>query len=83
MSEPSAGFSIAPSGSVCYDYTRINGEKFKVSIVIVPVSIRTGSGLRIIWSCNRRIHCYNPSCTYSRVNRKPKRVSSTKPSKSV
>jgi len=48
----------------------IKGEKFKVSVIIVPVSIRTGSGLRIIWCCNRGIHCYNPSCTYSRVNRR-------------
>jgi hypothetical protein len=70
-------------GSACHDYTSVNGEKFKVSVIIVPVSIRTGSGLRIVWSYNRRIHCYNPSCIYSRVNRKSKRVSSTKPSKSV
>jgi len=73
MSEPSIGFTLAPSGSTCHEYISIKGEKFKVSIVIVPVSIRTGSGLRIIWSCNMGIHCYNPSCTYSRVNRKSKR----------
>ena len=73
MSEPSVGFTLAPSGSTCYDYTSIKGEKFKVSVIIVPVSIRTGSGLRIIWCCNSGIHCYNPSCTYSRVNRKSKR----------
>jgi hypothetical protein len=66
VSESSIGFTLAPSGSTCHDYTSIKGEKFKVSIVIVPVSIRTGSGLRIIWSCNMGIHCYNPSCTYSR-----------------
>jgi hypothetical protein len=73
-SKPSTdGFSIAPSGSTCYDYTSINGEKFKVSIVIVPVSIRTGSDLRIVWCCNRGLHCYNPSCIYSRVNRRSKR----------
>jgi hypothetical protein len=41
--------------------------------MIVPVSIRTGSGLRIVWSCNMGLHCYNPSCTYSRVNRRSKR----------
>jgi len=51
----------------------IKGEKFKVSVIIVPVSIRTSSGLRIIWSCNMGLHCYNPSCIYSRVNRKSKR----------
>jgi len=77
MSEPSVGFSIAPSGSACYDYTTVNGEKFKVSVVIVPVSIKTGSGLRIIWSCNRGLHCYNPSCTYSRVSRKSKKEQSS------
>ena len=37
VSEPSASFSIAPSGSACYDYTSVNGEKFKVSVIIVPV----------------------------------------------
>jgi len=73
VSESSLGFTLAPSGSTCHEYTSIKGEKFEVSIVIVPVSIRTGSGLRIVWCCNRGIHCYNPSCTYSRVNRKSKR----------
>jgi hypothetical protein len=71
--ESSLGFTLAPSGSTCYDYTSINGEKFKVSVVIVPVSIRTGSGLRIVWCCNRGLDCYNPSCTYSRVNKRSKR----------
>jgi hypothetical protein len=73
VSESSIGFTLAPSGSTCYEYTSIKGEKFKVSIVIVPVSIRTGSGLRIVWCCNRGLHCYNSSYTYSRVNRKSKR----------
>jgi hypothetical protein len=73
VSESSIGFTLAPSGSTCYEYTSIKGEKFKVSIVIVPVSIRTGSGLRIIWCCNRGLHCYNPSCTYPRANRHVKK----------
>jgi hypothetical protein len=73
MSEPSAGFSIAPLGSACHDYTSIKGEKFKVSVIIVSVSIKTDSGLRIIWSCNRGLHYSNPSCTYSRVNGKSKK----------
>jgi hypothetical protein len=54
-----------PKGlSVRYDYASINYEKFKTSIIIVPVSIRTGGRLRIVWSYNRGLHCYNPSCTY-------------------
>jgi hypothetical protein len=66
VSESSLGFTLAPSGSTCYEYTSIKGEKFKVSIVIVPVS-------RIVWCCNRGLHCYNPSCTYSRANRHVKK----------
>jgi hypothetical protein len=73
MSDPSAGFSIAPLSSAYYDYTSIKGEKFKVSVIIVSVSIKTGSGLRIIWSCDKGLHRYNPSRTYSKVNRKSKK----------
>jgi len=73
VSEPSAGFSIAPLGSACHDYTSIKGEKFKVSVIIVPVSIKTSGWLRIIWCCNRGMQCYSPSYTYSRVNRKSKK----------
>jgi hypothetical protein len=74
VSESSIGFTLAPSGSTCHDYTSMKGEKFKVSVIIVPVSIRTDSGLRIIWSCNRGMHCYNPSCTYSKMNGRVKRI---------
>jgi hypothetical protein len=29
VSESSLGFTLAPSGSTCYDYTSINGENLK------------------------------------------------------
>jgi len=54
------------------DYTSINGERFKVSVIIILVSIRIRAGLRIIWCCNRGLHCYNLNCTYLRVNRRVK-----------
>jgi hypothetical protein len=51
--EPPPVFGIAGEVYLVYDYTSINGERFKVSVIIILVSIRIRAGLRIIWRCNR------------------------------
>lgn len=58
---------VSPYSSACYNFKRaVNGEKEKVTVVIVPVKIENnGSTARISWACSMGHECAFLDCRYA------------------
>jgi len=58
-----------PHSVACYDFVGRNGEKSRVSAIMVPIVIRNnGNGVKITWSCSKATSCLNTDCRYSKAN---------------